>query len=393
MVLDLPGAVAGYSHDLCNALVERGSDVHLFSSPAWTRTAGLCRTREYQIHLAFGRSAWSRVGEASTPLGRGFWRLVACLGYLWTLLRLLLATRRFDVIHAQWAPVPLMDALWLRLVGSRKTVVATVHQALPAKADPERWRRWSFRTLFRSCDLVFAPSRQVVRRLILDYEMDPERVALTRHGCASYLRNLAERAPSCPIAHDGTPVVLFLGSIRRFSGVDVLLEAANLLRRAVWGFRVVVAGSPRTDMSVYEDLVRDLGLERMVDFRLGPVGAAKIPAYLRQSAVVVLPYRKEEPTDLAFAACTFGKPIVVSRIGGLDEVVDEAANGISFEPGDAPSLAEAIAKILRDDALRRCYETNSLVYARTDLSWRRIAGDTVAAYRRAGRRGMTGASV
>lgn len=386
MLLDPSGDAAGRSHDLANALAERGSEVHLFTGPAWERSAGRCGTRAYRARVEFQRRSWARVREAESSLGRAFWKALGVVGHLWTLLRLLPTTRRYDVVHLESRAAPLADLVWLWLVSRRRVVARTVRDLPESESGGGRRGRWgrTFRKAhFRSCDLIFAQTDGASRQLRSEYGVPADRIVRVRHGSAAHLRDVAERPPSCPIAHGGAPVILFLGPIRSRCGADLLLKAANHLRRSVWDFRVVMAGPTDPGGAGWGDVVRDLGLETMVEFRPGPVEMEELPSYLRQATVVVLPHHSEEGTRAAVSACTFGKPLVASRVGPLAELVEEADNGVLVEPGSARALAEALTRILRDDDLRRRYETNSLIYARTDLSWRRIGGDVAAAYGRA----------
>lgn len=382
MMLD-PGAEhAGYAHDLANALTERGSDVELFTAPAWRESAGRCHTRRYKVRIAFSR--WSgRSSADGSPPARGLRSVAGALGRLWSLARLLPETRRHDVVHFVTATDRLADLLWIWLVGWWATVVSTVHAGLP----PER--RGSGRTrairerALRAADVLFVPSRETGRGLERDFHIPSEKIVHVRRGRLTHLLDLDERPPPCPISHGRAPVILLLADrITGHSGADVLLRAANHLRRSLWDFRVVIAGEPGMDLTPLQDLVRDLGLERSVEFRLGRIDDDQLPAYLRQATVLVFPHRHLGRRDLPVAGCTFGKAMVGVRANGLEELVDEADNGIVVPPDAPRALADALVRVLRDDDLRRRYETNSLIYARTDLSWRRLAGDTVTAYRR-----------
>ncbi len=382
MMLDPSAAIAGLTHNLCNSLAERGSEVHLYTSPFWRRSTGRCNTKRYEPKIEFYQKTQMRAHAADSGLARLFWKLAQFLGHLWTLLRLIPATRRYDVVHLQWTPVPAVDVLWLWLVSRWATVAYTVHNLLPHDTDHERRHRIVYGLAYRSADILFVHTRGTARGLEEEFGVSPEKVVRIRHGSMTHLLDLDEQQPSVPIAHGDAPVILFLGQIHPYKGVDILLKAANHLRRHVWNFRVVVAGKPGMDMSPHEDLVRDLGLERLVEFRLGYIEENELPAYFRQATVMAFPYREVDQSGVAISACTFGKAIVASRIGGLAEIVEEADNGILVQPESPVALARGLQEVLEDEDRRRRFETNSLIYARTDLSWRRIAGDTAVAYRR-----------
>lgn len=385
MVVDPSGERAGCTHDLSNALVERGSDVDLYTSPAWRSSAARCHTREYTPRIVFTDRGDPQGGDDVAAPVKGFRKVVGAVRRLWTLAKLVPRTRRYDVVHCQGMTTSPLDLLWIWLVSRWATVACAVDEHPPS---PRRRRFRPSRVVrsraYRAADVLFVSTAHAAARLRERFDLPAGKVVEVPQGRMTHLLDQDERPPSCPIAHGGSPVILLLAQrLAPHTGVDVLLRAANHLRRSVWDFRVVVAGRPDGDLTPWYDLVRDLGLERSVEFRPGRVEDGELPAYIRQATVLAFPQQHLERHDVAVAACTFGKAIVGTRVGGLDELVETADNGIVVSPDDPRALAEALARVLRDGDLRRRYETNSLIYARTDLAWRRLAGETIAFYRKA----------
>lgn len=130
----------------------------------------------------------------------------------------------------------------------------------------------------------------------------------------------------------------------------------------------------------YYELVRKLEITDSVQFRLGYVEENEIPSYFQSVSVVALPYKTIGQSGVAVAACTFGKAIVATRCGGLEELVEEAGNGILVPVGDSEGMASAIVKIIQDDGLRKKYEANSKRYAEQNLSWDLVAEKTASVY-------------
>lgn len=387
LVLDPGGRRPGYCHDFCNALAGRGSTVHLWTTEEACRSAARCATRRYRSRAVFGPPA-SRSDGAGPVEGDGqpgrLRRVRSAAGRFGSLARRTSEALRYDVVHWQGERPGRLEDLWLRWIGRRAIVACTAHALLEEERDPRRsgWPAWMDglgASGYGACDRVFAHTDEDVRRL-RDRGVPGERIVRIRRGSASHLldRDLLEPGP--PEGGE-RPVVLHLGPVSRSSGVDVLLRAVNHLRRYLWDFRVVVAGRCDGDPGAWEDLIRDLGVDRLVELRLGPLREHEVGGYVAGATMLALPYREPRDGDAAVAACTFGKPVVGSRIPGLSELVQAAGNGLLVPPGDPAALAEALAELLRDPDQRRRCETNSLIYARTDLSWQRVAEDTSAAYR------------
>lgn len=383
LVVDPGGRRPGYCHDFCNALAARGSTVHLWTTEEARRSALRCATRRYRARAVFespeGRWDGARPGDEGRRSGR-LGRVGRALGRFGSLARRTSQALRYDVVHWQGERPDPLEALWLRWVGRRVTVACTAHALL--EADRRRSSGWLDRldaTGYRAAHRVFAHTDEGARRL-RDRGVSGERIVRIHRGSASHLldRDLLEPGPP---GRGGRPVVLHLGPVSRSAGVDVLLRAVNHLRRYVWDFRVVIAGRCDGDPGVWEDLVRDLGVDRLVELRLGPLREHDVGGYVAGATVLALPYREPRDGEAAVAACTFGKPVVGSRVAGLSEMVRAAGNGLLVPPDEPAALAEALADLLRNPDRRRRCETNSLIYARTDLSWQRIAEDTSAAYR------------
>src|SRR5207248_8378429 len=107
------------------------------------------------------------------------------------------------------------------------------------------------------------------------------------------------------------PVVLFFGLIRDYKGVDVLLRAW----RSVPDAELWIVGMPRVDMAP----LRALAGER-VRFVPRFVDDLELPAYFRRADLVVLPYRAADQSGVLYTALAFGKPTVLSDVGGFGDV-------------------------------------------------------------------------
>ncbi len=138
--------------------------------------------------------------------------------------------------------------------------------------------------------------------------------------------------------------LLFLGYVRPYKGVDVLLDAIALLRRRGVDVQGLIAGE---DWGIGEDLhaqVRALNLADEVTLDFTYVSDDRIGQLLGECHMVVQPYREASQSGVVPLALTAGRPVVVTRVGGLSESVDEGVNGAIAEPEDPESLADAIMR-------------------------------------------------
>jgi glycosyltransferase involved in cell wall biosynthesis len=152
-------------------------------------------------------------------------------------------------------------------------------------------------------------------------------------------RDQARRLLDIP---EGRRVALFLGLIRPYKGVDLLLEAySRVPDRERWF--LVVAGEPWGGLGDrLQRMVRGLGLEDLVRLDLRWIPEPEVPTFLAAADVLVLPYRSGSQSAVAPIALASGVPVFASAVGGLPEVVDDGVNGVLVEPGSVEALVRAL---------------------------------------------------
>lgn len=376
-MLDAAGSSVQVTHNLCNHLAGVGCEVHVFTAPHWERSAGSSEKR-YQTHVVFYRGTQIRSYEAGNVVTRTFWKTLRLAQHLRAMLGICLRARNFDVVHTQILPVPWVDYFCLRVIRRRTPVVCTVHELVPHMSRFRGLTGRFFEAIYRLADRLFVFTNYTRNRLISEQGITPEKIVVVPHGSLEHTAELAAGPLQFPMGP--VPTVLFIGNIRPDKGLDVLIQAAAHLRKKVPSFKVLIAGRPGFDMTAIRDSVKKLGLEDFVEFDLRFLGEQDFAAYLSAATVVALPYRRIEQSGVAVAACTFGKAIVATRCGGVEELVTEAGNGLLVPMDDAEAFAEALGEVLLDVEKRKSFERNSRKYAAQALSWEPIARKTVAGY-------------
>jgi glycosyltransferase involved in cell wall biosynthesis len=141
------------------------------------------------------------------------------------------------------------------------------------------------------------------------------------------------------------PLVLFLGLVRRYKGVDLLLDAAPEIARRT-GARIAIVGEVFADA---RDTMRRVAASPVRDRLI--VHDAYVPeetmdAWLAACDAVVLPYRAISGSGIAARAIAAGRPMAAAAVGGLKDAVVPGVTGELFPPGDAAALASAVETVL-----------------------------------------------
>ena len=145
----------------------------------------------------------------------------------------------------------------------------------------------------------------------------------------------------------------FVGTNWQIKGLDVLLKATARLKATHPGVTLAVAGQdPSATGGKVRRLVRGLGLSDRVFFT-GRLDRAALAALLWHADVFVLPSRQEAFGVSALEALAAGVPVVASDVGGLGEILRDAAHGVLCPPDSPRALAEAIGGLLGAAARRR----------------------------------------
>jgi glycosyltransferase involved in cell wall biosynthesis len=275
-----------------------------------------------------------------------------------------------DVVHYQWLTAPALDR---HLLPSLRPRVMTAHYILPL--HPSRRQVGSAHRVFGAMDAVVAHSEHGAARLRDEVGLDPDRVRVIPHGAFDYLTRLPEEKPLPPeLAGAEGPVVLFFGLLRPYKGIENLLTAFRGLGDAeLW-----IVGNPRMDVGPLRELAAS-GPGR-VRFVTRFVEDAEVPAILRRADLLALPYLDAEHSGVLYTGLAFGKPMVVSAVGGFPEVAASGAARL-VPPGDTAALATALSELIADEAARAELAAAAARAAAGPYSWDEAARRTLDLYR------------
>ena len=170
-------------------------------------------------------------------------------------------------------------------------------------------------------------------------------------------------------------VLLFLGTVRGYKGIDDLVAAFRTIPDT--DARLLIAGRPRGS-GLAERLGAAAGADPRLRLHLGYVPDAELQVWLRAADAVVLPFRDILTSGSAILALSFGRPVIAPALGCLPETVPPTA-GILYDPDAPDALRDALAVALAADL--PALGEGALARAR-ELDWGPIAARVAEVYRR-----------
>jgi glycosyltransferase involved in cell wall biosynthesis len=272
--------------------------------------------------------------------------------------------RRFDpeVVHLQES-VGNDPRLLLATAVSRRRLAVTIHDPSPHPGEgAPRQDAFLNSALVRAAGLVFVHGEALKRQLV--ERLHPRAaVVVVPHGVAA--------AAVTPVPPD--PSLLFFGRISHYKGIDVLLDAMASVWESVPGARLTIAGEG--DLEPHPALA-----DSRVTLRQGHVPDAEVPGLVEAARSVVLPYREASQSGVGSLVKPYGRPLVVTDVGGLPELVADGS-GLTVPSQDPRALAAALVEVLTETSLAARLGAAGAATATAGASWDTVARQTLDAYR------------
>jgi D-inositol-3-phosphate glycosyltransferase len=161
-------------------------------------------------------------------------------------------------------------------------------------------------------------------------------------------------------------VVLFFGFIRKYKGLDLLLEALHYTPDTV----AIIAGECYEDWSFYQQIIDNHNLKNKIILHKDFIPSDQVKTFFSAANIVVQPYRTATQSGISQIAYHFEKPMIVTKVGGLPEIVTDGVSGYVVEPNP-----EAIATAIRDyfENQRELAYTEGVREEKKRFSWRFLA--------------------
>ena len=160
--------------------------------------------------------------------------------------------------------------------------------------------------------------------------------------------------------------MLFFGLIRDYKGLDIMLKAYADSRLRKMGVKLIVAGEFYNNAEKYFELEKELGLEGEVIWHREFLPDSKVRYYFGAADIIVQPYKSATQSGVTQIAYHFEKPMIVTNVGGLAEIVPNGKAGYVVEP-DEKEIADAIVDFFGNN--RQDEFKEGLLFEKRKYAW------------------------
>ncbi|MCE5338469.1 MAG: glycosyltransferase family 4 protein [Methanomicrobiaceae archaeon] len=280
-----------------------------------------------------------------------------------------------DIIHVTTPLIPPL-AIYVSLfrLGKKYPIVYTKHGMYASSLKNRILVEWILKPFEKIVDikLYIIHTMEDKHNLLKEYNVSEEQTQVIPHGVYTFFTQYEKVIP----VEQNT--VLFFGTIGEYKGIRHLIEAVPLISKRIPDIKIIIAG--KGDLSPYQSLIHACG-KSSFEIHNGFIPDETVAALFQRTTIVVLPYTQMSGmSGVLNIAYAFGKPVVVSDVGGLGEAVEHGKTGLLVPPRDPQALADAIIQLLVDSDLRVTMEENVKAKAE-ELSWDSIAKKTMEIYK------------
>lgn len=326
------GGLSAFNERLAYEYQQRGDDVEIYTFKL-----------QYPSFLFPGKTQYS---DEPAPAGLTIHRRVNSINPLnWLRVGREIAKKRPDILITKyWLPfmAPCLGTIerCVRRKGNTR-IVAILDNIIPH--EHRIGDRMFSRYFVKSTDAFVAMSQSVLNDLGQFDTKKPR--CFCPHPLYDHYGELVDKSEARKVLNldaDGH-YVLFFGFIRKYKGLDLLLDAMADCRMKEHDIKLVVAGEFYGDPKPYMEQIERLGIDDRVALCTDFIPDSKVNNYFRACDLVAQPYKSATQSGVTQIAFHFEKPMLVTDVGGLAEIVHDGEMGYVVQP-DGKEIADAIVR-------------------------------------------------
>ncbi len=323
------GGIAHYTDLLCRALREDGNEVQLYS-----------------FKFQYPKLLYKKPQKDMKSSGFGTNDADFCIHTLnpfnWIKVAGRIKKQKPELIILQWWHPYFAPCFWsICKLLRREKILFVCHNVFPHERFPldRLLTKWTL-----GCGRYFITQSKMDARDLLSVKHDAVYRVTPHPTYGMFCRQgmSMQKAREQLQIDQGQRVLLFFGFVRKYKGLQYLLEAMKLLKERDFKVQLWVVGDFGEDKEEYVEQIRAFEIGDQVQMVEGYVPDDEVEKYFAASDLVVLPYLSATQSGIVQIAFGFEKPVLVTEVGGLPDVVTNGKTGYVVEPRSAEMIAEAI---------------------------------------------------
>ncbi len=361
------GGLAAYNERLARQFISDGHDVSIITF-----------TLQYPGFLFPGKSQYI---DGPPPEGLKIMRKVNSVNpFNWLSTGLKLKKEKPDMIIIKYW-LPFMSPCFGTIAriarsGKKAKVICIFDNVIPHERKPGD--RLLTRYFTSAIDGAVAMSQSVLDDLALFRKDIPSR--LNPHPLFDNFGEPVERNVALAQLHlnPSFTYLLFFGFIRAYKGLDMLLDAFFDKRLRNRNLKLIVAGEFYEDEKPYMDKVNKMNLQDEIIFFSRFINDDEVRYFFSPAELVIQPYKSATQSGVTQIAYHFGKPMLVTDVGGLSEIVPHGKCGYVVKP-DPASIANAIIDYFENN--RKEQFTRGVKEEKTKFTWDKLTSSILNVYK------------
>jgi D-inositol-3-phosphate glycosyltransferase len=318
----LRGGIANFNEALCTELIAEGHDCSIVSF-----------SLQYPGFLFPGKTQYADKDQSPNLPIKTILNSINPVSW-WITARYIRKHSPEFVIIRYW--LPFMGAClgtvarWLKSKEYKPVIIAITDNIIPH--EKRIGDNMLTRYFLKSCDGFIVMSQTVMQDLRKFENHKP--VILQPHPVYNIFGNKAsiDNSKNTLGLDPSFHYVLFFGFIRKYKGLDLLIKAFADNRLHKMGIKLLIAGEFYEDPGPYLELIRKLELEKIIILHDRYIDKDQVKYYFGASEIVAQPYRDATQSGVTQIAYHFEKPMLVTDVGGLSEIVHHGESGYVVPP-------------------------------------------------------------
>jgi len=182
---------------------------------------------------------------------------------------------------------------------------------------------------------------------------------------------------------DDDDVLLFFGFIRKYKGLDLLLDGFEKVQNKNGNLKLVIAGATSSIQmeNEYKERINQISKNNNILYHSRFIPTKHVAQYFIAADIIVLPYKNIFHSGLMHLAYSFGKPVIATKVGDFEETIEHGKSGFILKYNDATNLSQTIELAFSNKSKLLEMGEYAQKLSKEKYSWNKIAFRTLEFYK------------